>query len=106
MRPFVCPTCQAPLTFIALVPDPEPIIQILARIGETTSLQDTSAPEGPWNSYPSLEFLSLNAPWSDPSLESATRLLYGGVAVCKQHVRRIMAYLGWAACAARKGVPI
>jgi hypothetical protein len=34
---MVCPTCQAPLTFIALLTDQEPIIRILAHIGEPTS---------------------------------------------------------------------
>jgi hypothetical protein len=35
--PLICPTCQAPLTFIAFLSDPEPITQILAHIGEPTS---------------------------------------------------------------------
>ncbi|MCJ7630601.1 MAG: hypothetical protein MUO50_19675, partial [Longimicrobiales bacterium] len=35
--PLVCPTCQAPLTFIAFLTDPEPIAQILAPIGEPAS---------------------------------------------------------------------
>jgi hypothetical protein len=35
--PLICPTCQAPLTFIAFLTDPEPITQILAHIGEPTS---------------------------------------------------------------------
>ena len=35
--PLICPTCQAPLTFIAFLTDAEPIIQILAHIGEPTS---------------------------------------------------------------------
>ena len=35
--PLICPTCQAPLTFIAFLTDPEPMTQILAYIGEPTS---------------------------------------------------------------------
>jgi len=35
--PLICPSCQAPLTFIAFLTDPEPISQILAHIGEPTS---------------------------------------------------------------------
>jgi hypothetical protein len=35
--PLICPTCQAPLTFIAFLTEPEPITQILAHIGEPTS---------------------------------------------------------------------
>ena len=35
--PLICPTCQAPLTFIAFLTDPESITQILAHIGEPTS---------------------------------------------------------------------
>ena len=35
--PLICPTCQAPLTFIAFLTEPEPICQILAHIGEPTS---------------------------------------------------------------------
>jgi hypothetical protein len=35
--PLICPSCQAPLTFIAFLTDPEPITQILAHIGEPTS---------------------------------------------------------------------
>ena len=35
--PLICPTCQLPLTFIAVLTDPEPIAQILAHIGEPTS---------------------------------------------------------------------
>ena len=35
--PLICPTCQAPLTFIAFLTDPEPTTQILAHIGEPTS---------------------------------------------------------------------
>jgi hypothetical protein len=35
--PLVCPTCQTPLAFIAVLTDPEPITQILAHIGEPTS---------------------------------------------------------------------
>jgi hypothetical protein len=35
--PLICPTCQAPLAFIAFLTEPEPIIQILAHIGEPTS---------------------------------------------------------------------
>ena len=36
MFPLICPACQTPLTFIAFLTDPEPIIQILAHIGEST----------------------------------------------------------------------
>jgi hypothetical protein len=35
--PLVCPICQAPLTFIAFLTEPEPITRILAHIGEPTS---------------------------------------------------------------------
>jgi hypothetical protein len=35
--PLICPTCQAPLAFIAFLTDPEPITHILAHIGEPTS---------------------------------------------------------------------
>jgi hypothetical protein len=35
--PLTCPTCAAPLTFIAFLTEPEPITQILAHIGEPTS---------------------------------------------------------------------
>jgi hypothetical protein len=35
--PLVCPTCQSPLSFIAVLTDPDPITQILAHIGEPTS---------------------------------------------------------------------
>ena len=35
--PLICPICQAPLTFIAFLTEPEPITQILAHIGEPTS---------------------------------------------------------------------
>jgi hypothetical protein len=35
--PLICPTCQAPLTFIAFLTEPESISQILAHIGEPTS---------------------------------------------------------------------
>jgi hypothetical protein len=35
--PLICPTCQAPLTFIAFLTDPQPITQLLAHIGEPTS---------------------------------------------------------------------
>jgi len=35
--PLICPSCQVPLTFIAFLTDPEPIIQILTHIGEPTS---------------------------------------------------------------------
>ena len=35
--PLICPTCQAPITFIAVLTAPEPITQILAHIGEPTS---------------------------------------------------------------------
>ena len=35
--PLICPTCQAPLTFIAILTDPDPITQILAHIGQPTS---------------------------------------------------------------------
>ena len=35
--PLICPTCQTPLTFIAVLTDPEPITQILTHIGEPTS---------------------------------------------------------------------
>lgn len=37
--------------------------------------------------------------------ESATRFQYDGLAVCKPRVRRIMAYLGWTACAATERRP-
>jgi len=45
--PLVCPTCQAPLTFIAFLTEPEPIIQILAHIGEPTSPPLIHPPRGP-----------------------------------------------------------
>ena len=35
--PLICPTCQAPLTFMAFLTDPAPITHILAHIGEPTS---------------------------------------------------------------------
>jgi hypothetical protein len=35
--PLTCPTCPSPLSFIALLTDPEPIARILADIGEPTS---------------------------------------------------------------------
>ena len=35
--PLICPTCHAPLTFIAFLTEPDPITQILAHIGEPTS---------------------------------------------------------------------
>ena len=35
--PLICPTCLAPLAFIAFLTEPEPITQILAHIGEPTS---------------------------------------------------------------------
>ena len=35
--PLICPSCQTPLTFIAFLTDPGPIVQILAHIGEPTS---------------------------------------------------------------------
>jgi hypothetical protein len=35
--PLICPTCQTPLAFIAVLTDPDPITQILAHIGEPTS---------------------------------------------------------------------
>jgi len=35
--PLICPACQTPLTFIAVLTDPEPITQILAHIGAPTS---------------------------------------------------------------------
>ena len=35
--PLICPTCQTPLAFIAILTDPDPITQILAHIGEPTS---------------------------------------------------------------------
>jgi hypothetical protein len=35
--PLICPTCQTPLTFIAVLTEPEPITRILAHIGEPTS---------------------------------------------------------------------
>lgn len=34
---LICPTCQTPLTFIAVLTDPGPLAQILAHIGEPTS---------------------------------------------------------------------
>ena len=58
-------------------------------------------PRGALNSF--LEFLS--APGADPSLECSTWLLYDGVALSKEHVPRIIAYLGWAACAATERRP-
>jgi hypothetical protein len=35
--PLTCPSCQAPLTFIAFLTHPDPISQILVHIGEPTS---------------------------------------------------------------------
>jgi hypothetical protein len=35
--PLICPACQAPLTFIAFLTDPQPVSHILAHIGEPTS---------------------------------------------------------------------
>ena len=35
--PLICPTCQAPLTFIAFLTKPEPIGRILVHIGEPAS---------------------------------------------------------------------
>jgi hypothetical protein len=45
--PLICPTCQAPLTFIAFLTEPEPITQILAHIGEPTSPPLTHPARGP-----------------------------------------------------------
>ena len=45
--PLICPTCQVPLTFIAVLTDPEPIAQILAHIGEPTSPPLTHSARGP-----------------------------------------------------------
>jgi hypothetical protein len=45
--PLVCPTCQAPLTFIAILTDPEPITQILVYIGEPTSPPPIHPAHGP-----------------------------------------------------------
>jgi hypothetical protein len=45
--PLIRSTCQAPLTFIALLTDPEPIAQILAHIGEPISPTRLHQPRGP-----------------------------------------------------------
>jgi hypothetical protein len=45
--PLICPTCQASLTFIAVLTEPEPITQILAHIGEPTSPPLTHPARGP-----------------------------------------------------------
>jgi hypothetical protein len=45
--PLICPTCQTPLTFIALLTDPEPIAHILAQIGEPTSPPRLHPARGP-----------------------------------------------------------
>ena len=45
--PLICPTCQTPLTFIAILTEPEPITQILAHIGEPTSPPLTHPARGP-----------------------------------------------------------
>jgi hypothetical protein len=38
--PLTCPSCRTPLTFIALLTDPEPIAQILTHIGEPDPVPD------------------------------------------------------------------
>jgi hypothetical protein len=45
--PLICPTCQTPLTFIAVLTDPEPITQILAHIGEPSSPPALHPARGP-----------------------------------------------------------
>jgi hypothetical protein len=45
--PPICPTCQTPLCFIAVLTDPEPIAQILAHIGEPTSPPLIHSARGP-----------------------------------------------------------
>ena len=45
--PLVCPSCQAPLSFIAFLTEPETIAQILSHIGEPTSPPLTHPPRGP-----------------------------------------------------------
>ena len=45
--PLICPTCQASLTFIAVLTEPEPITQILAHIGEPTSPPLIHSARGP-----------------------------------------------------------
>ncbi|MCJ7629274.1 MAG: hypothetical protein MUO50_12920, partial [Longimicrobiales bacterium] len=45
--PLICPTCQTPLTFIAVLTDPGPITQILAHIGEPTSPPPLHPARGP-----------------------------------------------------------
>ena len=44
---LICPTCQTPLTFIAVLNDPEPITKMLAHIGEPTSPPLTHPARGP-----------------------------------------------------------
>ncbi len=54
MFPLICPTCQTPLTFIAVLTDPQPIFQILAHIGEPTSPLLMNPASGPPQTEPAI----------------------------------------------------
>ncbi len=47
VTPLICPTCQTPLTFIAVLTDPEPIAQILTHTGEPSSPPRLHPARGP-----------------------------------------------------------
>ncbi len=60
--PLICPTCHSPLSFIAVLTDPEPIAQILTHIGEPTSPPRLHPARGPPQAELSFE---LGAPHAD-----------------------------------------